>query len=196
MPSTRKRRRTGESASHFSDEVELAIKYAIAIRDARSADLPRPSDLKRIFSRAAKRFRAARDRLDDLRGDPALEQALLAALEAVMPGPAVSDELVFPADALTSTREQVRILIVAAERAAHDAQDFRRLDARPYLVNALASAFGKETGKAPELPIYDPLTERSHGAFLEYAVPRFRRFDRDLTREGLSQLIRKTLNRE
>jgi len=113
-----------------------------------------------------------------------------------MPGPAVSDELVFPADALTSTREQVRILIVAAERAAHDAQDFRRLDARPYLVNALASAFGKETGKAPELPTYDPLTERSHGAFLEYAVPRFRRFDRDLTREGLSQLIRKTLNRE
>jgi hypothetical protein len=56
----------------------------------------------------------------------------------------------------------------------------------------LASAFHDETGNEPDLPIYDPQTERSRGAFLDYAVPRFRRFDRDLSREGLSLLIRRT----
>jgi hypothetical protein len=100
--------------------VERAITYAIAMRDARSADLPRPADLARIFSRAAACFRAARDKLDDLRGDPALDQFLLAALEAVMPRPATSSEIVFAADALAPARAQVNMLIDAAERAAHE----------------------------------------------------------------------------
>ena len=195
MPSTRKKRRTGKSASPFSDGVERAIAFAIAMRDARSADVPRPADLARQFSRAAARFRAARDKLDDLRGDPALDQVLLAALEAVMPGPAASCEIVFAADALASARAQVSMLIDAAERAAHKAPDVRRLDARRFLVTALASAFRDETGNEPDLPIYDPLTERSRGAFLDYAVPRFRRFDRDLSREGLSKLIRGTIGK-
>ena len=196
MPSTRKPRRTGESASSFSGEVERAIAYAIAMRDARSADLPRPADLARRFSRAAARFRAARDKLDDLQGDPALEQALLAALEAVMPRPAASCEIVFAADALASARARVSMLIDAADRAAQDAREARRLDARRFLVRALASAFHDETGNAPDLPIYNPLAERSRGAFLDYAVPRFRRFDRDLSREGLSLLIRRTLGED
>jgi len=196
MPSTRKPRRTGESASRFSVKVERAIAFAIDMRDARSADLPRPADLARQFSRAAARFRAARDKLDDLRRDPALYQFLLTALEAVMPKPAIPGEIVFADDALTSIDAQVIMLIDAADRAAQDAPDFRRLDARCFLVWALASAFHDETGNEPDLPIYDPLAERSRGAFLDYAVPRFFRFDRDLSREGLSMLIRRTIGKD
>lgn len=113
-----------------------------------------------------------------------------------MPRPAASCEIVFAADALASARAQVSMLIDAADRAAQDAREARRLDARRFLVRALASAFHDETGNAPDLPIYDPLAERSRGAFLDYAVPRFRRFDRDLSREGLSLLIRRTLGED